>query len=447
MLTDGVSDFTSRVELTQLAANTAYHYRVWFSDAGVITDDRRSQHLTGTLRTAPDPSASRPVSFVVSGDLGGGRDLCLDVEHGYRIFARMQELAPDFFVANGDMIYADRDCPGSKPGREPDPARGYLPEDFPRIDDPSVDWMDVEQVRAIYLQHWRQNRADTSFSRFLQHVPMYVQWDDHEVINDFGARWAYPSKKFRRRAGYRNLVEAGREAFFLYAPLKRHATEPERIYRSFRWGEALELFILDTRSYRDRNDLPDTPENEKTLLGLEQLRWLKRGLAQSMATWKVVSMGIPLSVPTTPNAAKVGRDGWANGTDPDFSAQTGFERELLDLVAHLDRANVDNVVFLATDVHFAATIRYELDADGNGDRLSFHELITGPLSARGLRRTTQARLDPTLNPVLLYAEGKRLNFGYIRIQLDDDGKARFTADVRGEDGAPRKGSELRLSPQ
>ena len=77
-----------------------------------------------------------------------------------------------------------------------------------------------------------------------------------------------------------------------------HPDEPYRIYRSFRWGRQAELFLLDARSYRSLNDLPDRADNEKTLLGREQLDWLRGGLARSSATWKIVSTDVPLSIPT-----------------------------------------------------------------------------------------------------------------------------------------------------
>ena len=144
-----------------------------------------------------------------------------------------------------------------------------------------------------------------------------MQWDDHEVVNDFGANWSYWNTPNKQRQGYQNLVHIGREAMFLYAPIDRHPDEPDRIYRSFRWGKDLELFLLDARSYRSRNDLPDTPDNHKTLLGAAQLAWLKQGLAESTASWKVVSSDVPLSIPTGSNPDVFGRDGWANGPEPD----------------------------------------------------------------------------------------------------------------------------------
>jgi alkaline phosphatase D len=301
------------------------------------------------------------------------------------------------------------------------------------VADPSVDWTDAPWVREIYLRHWRYNRADPFQMSFLATTPMYSQWDDHEVINDFGAPWAYWNSDTINRAGYPNLVAAGREAFFDYSPIDRDPVEPDRVYRSFRWGRHVELFLLDGRSYRDRNDLPDTPENHKTLLGAAQLAWLEDGLRRSTATWKIVSSDTTLSAAS--GSVAFGRDSFANiGAEP-----TGFERELLTLLAQLDRDNVRDVVFVATDVHFAQTIRYRVDADGDGDVLDFHELVSGPLNAI---RLTPGPLDPAASPASLFAEGGLFNYEYVRVRAD----GHLLADVRGADGAVRPGSELSLTP-
>jgi alkaline phosphatase D len=216
---------------------------------------------------------------------------------------------------------------------------------------------------------------------------MYSQWDDHEVINDFGASWQHWNSFNTDREGYPNIVKAGREAFFNYSPIDRNADDPNRIYRSFNWGPDLDLLILDARSYRNLNSMADKPENNKTMLGSEQLQWLKQKLLTSSATWKVISSDVPISVPTGSNASILGRDGWASGnettttTTTNSFSKTGFERELQGLLKYLDYNNIKNIVFVTTDVHFPANIRYEIDANGDGDKLIFHELISGPLSA------------------------------------------------------------------
>ncbi len=425
------ADFTAQVVLEGLRPDTAYDYRVAFvSPAG------RSEEA-GAFRTAPPAEVPRRVSFLVAGDLGG-QGYCRHAEHGYRIFRAAAELAPDFLVANGDMIYADAACPAQSPEGAPN-----VPGDFPAIHEAQVDWTNAAQLAEIYRAHWRYNRADPAFQALLRRTPMFVQWDDHEVVNDFGGPWAaHPAAP--ERPGYANLVATGRRVLFEWHPLRRNAQEPERIYRAARWGKHLALFLLDARSYRSPNTQPDAPEARKTLLGAAQLAWLKQELKRSTATWKVVSSDVPLSVPTGSRAELLGRDAFASGDADPFSASTGFERELLELVRFLDANDVRNVVFVATDVHFAAQIRYAGDYDGDGDAYSFHELISGPLSA--VKVPPPRSLDATLHPVVLYAEGGLFNFAHVRIE-EADGGVRLLTDVRDDAGRVRPGSSLRLQAE
>ena len=427
-------DFTTQVKLTGLQPGTTYRYEVSF-----LGDEGTSAVEAGRFRTAADSDVRAAVSFIWSGDLGGQR-YCRQVGGGYSIFRPMTALRPDFFIANGDMIYADAVCPERGPGSEWVNIAG----DFPGIGDPAVDWQDAAQVREVYRAHWRYNREDPAFQEFLRSTPMYVQWDDHEVINDFGAR-RLEYGPAPERPGYPNIVAAGRQSFFDYHPFDHHPDEPDRIYRSYRWGRDVELFILDARSYRSDNALGDSPGVSKTMLGAAQLDWLKASLTRSTATWKIVSSDVPLSIPTGSRADEFGRDAWANGGGGGFAASTGFESELLDLLQAVDRSDVRNVVFVTTDVHFAAQFRYELDLDGDGDLLLFHEFVSGPLSAN--RSPAPRALDPTLGPTVLYAEGDIFNFGTVRIGSGTPDSPRLWTDIRDETGRVRPGSELELAPQ
>jgi alkaline phosphatase D len=245
------------------------------------------------------------------------------------------------------------------------------------------------------------------------------------------------------RPGFPNIVAAGRNALFDYNPIERNQDDSNRIFRSFNWGQYLDLFIVDARSYRSQNHLEDTADNDKTLLGEEQLDWLKQSLNESAALWKIVSIDVPMSIPTGNNAPVFGRDAWANGTSEDFSGETGFERELTDLLSSLDDMDTQNLVFLTTDAHWAANINYEIDANDDGDALVFHEFISGPLSAV---REMPRDLDPTFNPTTLYAEGGIFNFGYLRIEKQDD-SVNLLVDIRDETGRVRPGSEVVLTPE
>jgi alkaline phosphatase D len=454
-LANQMTDYTARAMLEGLKPDTAYYYRVWFSRSNLYQDNSNStllsDSLSGTFRTAPAPDHSspttKPISFIFAADLGGQRHCRQSDAGGYSIFKSMKELSPDFFIANGDMIYAADKCPVEGPSVN----WKNIPGNFSGIADPDVNWTNIEQVRDIYLKHWQYNRADPYLQSFLQNVSMYSQWDDHEVINDFGALWQYWNSFNKDRKDYANLVNEGRDVFFNYSPMYRNLDEKDRIYRSFNWGPNLDVFILDARSYRSPNNLADIPNNNKTMLGSEQLHWLKQSLMDSSAIWKVISSDVPISVPTGANASILGRDGWANGNDTNYSSKTGFENELQQLLAFLDEINIKNIVFVTTDVHFPANILYEIDANGDGDKLIFHELISGPLSAFRFGipgGVPLPKLDTTFNPKILYEEGGIFNFGYVEIQKQpEDNLVHLTSRIVDENGFTRPNSLLELKPQ
>jgi alkaline phosphatase D len=437
---DNTTDFAGIIKIDDLKPNTKYFYKVWFSSSDNRTN---SSAIVGSFRTAPNPASSgNSISFILGADIGG-QTFCREVNDGYLIFEKMRSLLPDFYIQNGDMIYAINDCP-----KERLEGGQNIPGNFSGIADATVDWKNISQVRDIYIQHWAYNRGDPHLQGFLGSMSMYSQWDDHEVINDFGSQWSYWNSQNKNRTGYQNLVQAGTETLFNFSPIERNQHEPDRIYRSFHWGKDLDLIILDARSYRSRNDLPDTELNNKTLLGRDQLSWLKETLANSNATWKIVSSDVPMSIPTGSNASKFGRDGWADGTDMDFSSKTGFERELQDLMKFIDDHNIDDLVFVTADAHFPAILKYTADVNGDGDPINVHEIVSGPLSAirYGILGIPLPNLDPTFQPTIMYIEGGILNFGYFKIQKGNDGLNHLTASIIGEDGLPRPNSQIDLTP-
>lgn len=435
------TDYAGKIKIDELHSNTKYFYKVWFS-----SNDNRTNgsSIVGSFRTAPSPSSSgNSISFILGADVGGQK-FCREVNNGYLIFEKMKSLLPDFYIHNGDMIYAINDCP-----KERLDGLQNIPGNFPGIADSTVDWNNLVQVHDIYLKHWLYNKGDSHLQGFLGNTSMYSQWDDHEVINDFGSKWSYWNSQNKNRTGYQNLVQAGTSAFFNFSPLERNQQEPDRIYRSFHWGNDLDLLILDARSYRDRNDLPDTEQNNKTLLGRGQLSWLKETLANSNATWKIISNDIPMSIPTGANASTFGRDGWANGTDRDFSSQTGFERELKDLMKFIDDQDIKNLVFITTDAHFPAILKYNADVNGDGDPVNVYEIVCGPLSAirYGIPQIPLPTLDTTFKPAILYIEGGIYNFGYFKIHRGNDGLSHLSVSIIGEDGLPRPSSNIDFTPQ
>ncbi len=387
-------------------------------------DEVVGEQALGTFRTAPDAYAAAPVRLAWGADLGG-QNVCRDAEKGFEIFDAIRDSMPDLFVGGGDMIYADDLCDAV--GRYGNP---QIPASFGKA-------TDLDGFRA----HWRYSRADPGLRRLLASTAYYAIWDDHEVLNDVG-----PLHDTRDEPPYRageHLLPLGLSAMLEQNPVGEDPLTPKRLYRSVRWGQHLELLLLDTRQYRDANSAPDSPGQPKTLLGREQLTWLKQRLADSDATWVVVASSVPLSIPTgwPPEG---GRDGWAN-----LDGQGGFEHELRGILEHAAANGRHKLLFISADAHFGAAFRYQPFPER--PEFVVHELVAGPLERR---RQQHREFDPDLGAERLfqhapasrdavtdYAEARKwFSFGELRI----DAAGELTATLRGVDGEPLY--TLRLTP-
>jgi alkaline phosphatase D len=374
------ADLIVRVPVEGLAPATRHRYQV----------SQNGEHVAGEFTTAPPPDQPARVTFLWSGDLGGG-GRCRPADGEFHIFRAMARYPADFFLFVGDTIYADVAC------SKADTAPGA-----------NFRASTLAQFRARH----RYNRQDAAFQAFLRRTPVYATWDDHDVRNNF----AGPTTP---------LMPIGRQAFLEYWPVAA-GDDPTQLYRSVRWGRLLEVFILDTRQYRSDNRLPDGPG--KTMLGAAQRRWLLDALPASTATWKIVVSSVPLSVPT---GRPERRDSWSNanvfGLVPEQG--TGFANERDAILRELRERGVRNLVVVAADVHHAEVIRHQPHRD-----FSVHELIAGPLSANPGRPRP---LDERLRSRTLFARGGIYNFGEVRIDptrftvrlVDDQGTVLFTHTI------------------
>jgi alkaline phosphatase D len=376
-------DLIVRTPLEGLAPATRHRYRL----------SQDGERVEGEFTTAPPPEEPAPVTFLWSGDLGGG-GRCRPAGGEYHIFRAMARRPADFFLFVGDTVYADVACssPGTLAGANFRAAS-----------------------LAEYRARHRYNREDPALQAFLRRTPVYATWDDHEVRNDF-AGTSEP------------LMPIGRRAFLDYWPVAA-GEDPTRIYRSVRWGGLLEVFILDTRQYRSDNGLPDGPG--KTMLGAAQRQWLLDALPASTATWKVVVSSVPLAIPT---GRAERRDSWTNSNVLGLAPETGtgFVTERDAILRELRVRGVRNLVVITADVHHAEVIQHRPHREW-----SFHELIAGPLSATPGRPVP---LDARLAPRSLFAQGGVYNFGEVAIDrsrltvrlIDDQGAVLFTHAIAPE---------------
>ncbi|WP_049923989.1 alkaline phosphatase D family protein [Halopiger djelfimassiliensis] len=336
----------------------------------------------GTFVTAPAPDDDAGVTFAWSGDTWGyGND---PVEPPFPGLRTIAEREPDFFLYHGDTIYADAKTPAGK-----------ITDNTP-----------IDDALGIYRDKYKEMRDPpseiaprTNLQELLESTSVYTVWDDHEVVNDF----AGPVEP---------LMPAGRRAFREYWPLDRdddaRPGASNRFYDSFRWGSHVELFIIDTRQYRD----PNVDRDEKSLLGREQLEWLQDALAASDATWKLLASPAPLGYPS---------DSWVTAGD-----RTGYEGELLELLEFVRTEPISNLVVVAGDIHKSVVGAFDPDDDGE---FEFVEATAGPLGAPAGK---PADLHPPLNPTEFFAKGEYANFG--TVDVDESGET-LTISICDEHGA------------
>jgi len=357
-------DLTAHVVLEHLQPARTYRCSVRCRrDRGA---DTGSGAVELTFATAPAPDTPAPVRFAWGGDVGG-QNVCRDRDLGYPAFNTLAAQRPDFFVALGDMIYAD------------DPCRAVGRYGNQQIPGPPA----ATSLPAFWAA-WRYNREDPAFRSFAATTPYYAVWDDHEVANDFGPH--HDTGQPDTNPGQRHLLPPGLQAFLDYNPFPPDTDTSHTLYRTVRWGRHVELFLLDTRQYRDANVATDSAAQPKSMLGAAQRAWLEERLRASGATWKIIVTSVPLAIPT--GNPRRGRDGWAN-----FDQSTGFEHELLALLRFMQRHGVRNHLWISTDVHFSAVFRHAPFADDPSFR--FYEVDTGPLHAGVFPKQ---EFDTTLRP-------------------------------------------------
>ena len=103
---DSDRDFTHQFTLTNLKPGASYQFE---AESRASESGPKGQKISGSFRTPPAPEEPARVVFtVVTGQGFHRRD---DGEMGHRIYPRMAELNPDFFVHTGDILYYDKRRP------------------------------------------------------------------------------------------------------------------------------------------------------------------------------------------------------------------------------------------------------------------------------------------------------------------------------------------------
>src|SRR5262249_53289758 len=370
------TDCTAKALVEGLPADQDIFYRIRFQDLSSPTV--MSEPVVGRFRTAP--RGRRSVSFAWSGDTAGQGWGIDEARGGMRTYATMRANRPDFFVHSGDNIYAD--CPIAETQALPGGQvwRNIVTEDKCK----------VAETLAEFRGNYKYNLLDANLRAFNAEVPVFAQWDDHEVADDW-----WPGEPIRRDGyGEKNmlaLAARGCRAFHEFMPTRQTPVEPGRVYRKIPYGPLLDVFMLDMRSYRGPNGARSPVYGAPShFLGPGQVAWLKDALRNSRATWKVIAADLPLGV-VSYDAAALG-DG----------APCGRELEIADLLAFIKRAGIRNTVWITADVHYTAAHYYDPNRAVFQDFEPFWEFVSGPIHAG---TWGPGELDNTFGPCVAYQKG------------------------------------------
>ena len=353
------SDYTIKIDLQDLEADTVYYYR--FLSGGTISD-------IGKIKTLATGDIAQVKMAVFS---------CANYTNGYfnayMEASKIEDL--DVAIHLGDYIYEygmyDEDD-GVTPAYATQNAQAIgrvLPSDNDK------ECIALEDYRRRYALY----HTDEGSKAIHAACPMIVVWDDHETANDAYIDGAANHQE--DEGSWDDRVAAALQAYFEWLPIRPIENKKE-IYRSFDFGNLVSLHMLETRlnsrtkelSYAKYFDaqgafdgasfVGDVSSTDQVLLGETQLSWLKDKLAGSSATWQVLGQQILMGKMHLPAEflAPIGQLDYAK-TQEEYDALIGQINTLMAELVALKMKNLQGETLTAQEeLRLQTKLPYNLDA-------------------------------------------------------------------------------------
>nr|WP_252736027.1 alkaline phosphatase D family protein [Aestuariibacter sp. A3R04] len=373
------NDFNCKATLTSLDPGTQYYYRCHMRDSE--TGAQISGRVSGQFRTANTDTTD--LRFCWSGDTAG-QGFGIDPAHGgMKTYQTMLQYQPDFLVHCGDQIYADNPIlPQSEA------ADGSVWQNR------HTDYVDhVAQTTQDFRNRFYYNYFDPHFAAFHQNVASYYLWDDHEVRNNWYPGQTIEDQRYTTKDA-NTLAQRARTAMVECNPLPDAAHR--QLFQHVPRGPLLDLFFVDMRSYRTANRTPSQTNDDvpESILGAQQLDWLKTSLLNAKGVWKIIALDMPIGV-VVADFHNGTIEGVANTDGP----ASGREAEIAELLSFIKEHDIQNVHFITADVHYCASHYYSPEKAQFKHFKPFWEFVSGPLHAGTFGPN---RLDNTFGPELVF---------------------------------------------
>jgi len=344
----------------------------------------------GHTRTAPAPGNS-------NGRFRFAFASCQQYEQGY--FAAYRDMAArdlDLVVHLGDYIYEK--SWGSRHVRQ--------------------HGVGIPTTLAEFRNRYALYKSDADLQAAHAAFPWLSIWDDHEVADDYANDRAYTT---RDPELFLKIRAAAYQAYYEHMPLPPSARPigPDAtIYEHYRFGDMLDMLLLDDRQYRSAPacvhggrptwvpDCPERTEEARAMLGRPQERWFDARLGDGKGRWTIVAQQTLMAEARRRDAEGDDRY-WMDGWDGYPNAR----RRLLDsIVTH----KVRNPVVIGGDRHayFAADLKRDFARPR--DATVATEFVGTSITSEGPSESN-VRKALADNPGLTYARGDKR--GYATVEL------------------------------
>ena len=278
------TDFTLKVDAQNLQSNTKYFYQFTVGP---------NSSVVGKTKTLPSGTVDRVKLAVVS---------CSNYASGYfnvyKEIAQMGDL--DAVIHLGDYIYEYADS-----------GYGSL-----RKLEPTHELINLADYRMRHALH----KKDSNSQQMHASLPMIAVWDDHEVANDTWISGA-ENHDATTEGNFAARKASAIKAYFEWMPIRPVTPGVDgRIYRQFKFGDLVNLLMLDTRqagrdqqlsyasfltadgSFDAEKFQTELASTTRTMLGAEQKTWLKESLSSSIETWQVLGSQVLMMKNNLPSA-------------------------------------------------------------------------------------------------------------------------------------------------
>lgn len=382
-------DNTVKLQLSgrrELKPFTTYYYRFIFEG---------NASRTGRFKTLPAPNAN--VDRIRFGYIS-----CQDYTNGYyTALSFLSEEKIDYVFHLGDYMYETVPPPGGNAfqGGGPERRQFTFPQDGGG--DEGLEATSLQDYRFAYKKY----RSDRNLQRVHERYAFITIWDDHEFANDcYGIHPSdqkdppeQPGRRARANRAWAEYQPVGTVGLgadpdngrVRYRSRVEDPTEEISIYRSFSFGNLLELVMTDERLYRsphpcgeETTDKVLTPgcdainDPEHTMLGARQKRYFLDKITNSTRTWKIwgnETMHMQLKLANTflgqnnpdaifPDIPQFQSDR-GDGVYFNLDQWDGYQAERQEIAEAIGKAGTKNFVTITGDIHTFVAGYFKKDYD------------------------------------------------------------------------------------